>query len=906
MVVSTDATHLTYIKRVSEKGIADMDKLLLIDGHSILNRAFYALPLLKNKQGVYTNAVYGFINMLQKFIETESPDYLTVAFDVHAKTFRHQMYEAYKGTRKPMAEELRMQVPMIKQLLKAMDITVIEKEGLEADDILGTLAKRAEAEGLNVTIVSGDRDLLQLATEHIKISISKTSKAGTQIEDYFAKDVLEKKGVTPTEFIDVKALWGDTSDNIPGVPGIGEKTATSIIAQYKSLENAYAHVDELKPPRAAQNLKEYYDQAVLSKDLATIRINADVDYRLSDAQMKNIYTKDAYALCMEWELKSLIAKFELSDTKESKPQYALVSVLDKETLDKVLADVYLSPTKASDEIVYGISVVLSQKEPIKLCVAYQNTVYSIKSSLEDDASQLTKDDLWDVLLAVYKAVSDQPALKRFACFGLKELMQAALFNTSLTIHKPLIETARSFYDLSVMAYLLHPLGNAYTPGDVALDVLQSPIEADKEAEAYIAAKALLPMLERLQNEEMEALYTNVEGPLIFCLATMEREGMAVDKDALKAYSEGLEKDIAVLEQKIYDAAGETFNILSPKQLGEILYNKLQIPGGKKTKTGYSTAADVLEKQAEEYPIIGDVLAYRTLTKLKSTYADGLVSCIAEDGRIHTTFQQTVTATGRLSSTEPNLQNIPIRLEQGKQIRKVFHPKDGYVFVDADYSQIELRVLAHMSSDENLIKAYRQNQDIHRATASLVFHTPFEEVTDLQRSNAKAVNFGIVYGISSFGLGNDLNITRKEAQKYIDDYFIAYPKLKLFLDDLVQTAKKTGVAHTLLNRKRPIPEITEKNFMRRSFGERIAMNSPIQGSAADIIKIAMIRVFDRLLKENLSSKLILQVHDELLIEAKDSEADLVKEILVQEMQQAYALSVPLIVDVHTGNTWYDAK
>lgn len=914
-------------------------KLLLIDGHSILNRAFFGLPDLTNAAGVHTNAVYGFLNIMFKIIDTEKPEYLTVAFDEHAPTFRHKMYDAYKGTRKPMAEELRQQVPMMKQLLAAMGITVISKEGLEADDLLGTMARMAEAEGLEVTIVSGDRDLLQLATEHTKISIPKTKKTGTEIENYYAADVQERYLVTPTEFIDVKALMGDTADNIPGVPGIGEKTATAIIAQYHSIEEAHAHAEELRPPRAAKNIVEFYEQAVLSKELATIEVHADIEYALSSAVLDNVYTPEAYALCKEWEFKNLLSRFQIETPKnEVEDAFAFAKDADafsafvKKACEASCTDigVYVAwRQKSASEWSEQVSAQNAPEGQLSLfaepapteqsCGEYE--IYGVALSDGAKSIWLPTDDIAFVTQQLQAFAAHK---KRMVCMTVKELIK--IFSPDA---KNRFFDYENVYDAAVAEYLIQPLKNQYVAEDLASEYLgmsvpgyaeifgkKTLIQAIEEMpqemcafacyEAYICSKVAQMQCDTLQEKQMDTLYREIELPLIFTLADMELQGIAIDASALSEYGQRLAERLVALEQKIYEEAGEEFNINSPKQLGIILFEKMEMPGAKKTKTGYSTAADVLEALAPDYPIVADILEYRQLAKLKSTYAEGLAHCIAPDGRIHSSFQQTVTATGRISSTEPNLQNIPIRMELGKMIRKVFHPKDGYVFVDADYSQIELRVLSHMSEDENLIQAFQQGQDIHRSTASLVFHTPFDEVTELQRRNAKAVNFGIVYGISAFGLSRDLGISKKEAGKYIDDYFLAYPRMKSFLDGLVAQGKEAGAVKTMYGRIRPIPELSSSNFMQRQFGERIAMNSPIQGTAADIIKIAMVHVHDRLQKEGLQSSLLLQVHDELLIEAKQEEVEQVEQILQEEMEHAATLAVPLTIDMHTGYTWYDAK
>lgn len=891
-------------------------KLVLVDGHSILNRAFFGIPDLTNSEGLHTNAVYGFLNILFKILDEEQPDYLTVAFDVHAPTFRHKMYDAYKGTRKPMAEELRQQVPLMKEMLTAMGVTIVEKEGYEADDLLGTIAKQSEAQGLEVSIVSGDRDLLQLASDHIKIRIPKTKRTGTEIEDYLAKDVVEKYQVTPLQFIDVKALMGDSADNIPGVPGIGEKTATALIVSYGSIENAHDHLEEIKPNRAKQNLSEHYDMAQMSKELATIEIHAPIEYSLEDAKLGNLFTEEAYLLCKRLEFKNILPRFDIDAPKNLAEEH-FTFVTDK----KQISDIFKKAKKAGHIgccLLPGEGIITEQ-----LSLFEQPKEQQV---IEGMSIAFSEEDIY--YLSAGTEVSAEELLEeiRELSGGQTKVSVMDLKETLKTL--PLPENDR-YFDASVAAYLLNPLKNDYPYEDLAKDYAglmipsktdllgkESPVKAKQaKPEAflkYICYMAYIPwktrdrLLEELNNTGMQTLYDTIELPLVYTLSDMEKEGVHVDAEELKRYGGELAAQIEVLEKEIYEGAGETFNINSPKQLGHILFEKLEMPYGKKTKTGYSTAADVLEKLAVEYPLVSKILEYRQLAKLKSTYADGLANFIEEDGRIHTNFQQTVTATGRLSSTDPNLQNIPIRMELGRMIRKVFLPKDGYVFVDADYSQIELRILAHMSGDEMLIQAYREAQDIHRMTASQVFHTPFEKVTDLQRRNAKAVNFGIVYGISSFGLSQDLSISKKEAQEYIERYFESYPKIKEFLDGCVEKAKKDGYSVTMFGRRRPLPEISSSNFMQRSFGERIAMNAPIQGTAADIIKIAMNRVHRRLIDEGLKSRLLLQVHDELLIETAPDEVDEVKKILDEEMKGAADLSVELEIDTHTGKNWYEAK
>lgn len=860
-----------------------MKKILLIDGHSILNRAFYGVPLLTNYEGIHTNAVYGFINIMLKALEDEQAEYIAVAFDLKAPTFRHKMYAEYKGTRKPMPAELHEQVPIIKEILCAMNIPVITMEGYEADDILGTLAKRSQTDGLEVSILSGDRDLLQLADEHIKIRLPKTIKGKTEIENYYPQDVLDKYGVTPQEFIDLKALMGDASDNIPGVPGIGEKTATAIVSKYHSIENAHEHIDEITPTKAKNNLSEYYELAVMSKELATIMIDAPIDFDCEKSYIDNIFTPEAYELFKRYELKSLLKKFDdktISTSNYFVPDINIISDLD--SLEQLANDI--------KETGYaGVSIDVQDGYITGLCLCISKAVYYV---------------------AVEGFITEG-----YICEVLKDISGVAELNfinlkDKIDFINP--EINDKLQDIALMAYLVNPLKSDYNYITIAkeyleLDFIENQSQMEKLAcEAYVACYAYDKLIEILNETGMLKVYNEIELPLVYVLRHMERNGIKVNKDALKLYGNELSDKITVLEKRIYEQAGEEFNINSPKQLGEILFVKLGLPSGKKTKTGFSTSAEVLEKLALDYPLVNDILEYRTLAKLKSTYADGLYDYIGLDDRIHSTFNQMITATGRISSTEPNLQNIPIRMEIGRKIRKVFIPKEGYSFVDADYSQIELRLLAHMSGDENLISAYNEDSDIHRITASKVFNVPLEEVTSTQRSNAKAVNFGIVYGISSYGLSQDLSISRSEAKEYIESYFKTYPGIKLYLDKIVADAKDKGYSKTLFGRRRPIPELSSSNFMQRQFGERIAMNSPLQGTAADIMKIAMINVYRRLINEGLKSKLILQIHDELLIETAPDEVEIVNRILIEEMSNAAKLKVMLLVDVNSGKDWYEAK
>ena len=867
--------------------------LLVLDGNSIVNRAFYGIKLLTTKSGYYTNAIYGFLNILLKLQDTCHPDGVAVAFDVHAPTFRHKMYDAYKGTRKPMAEERRQQVPVIKEVLHAMGVKTIECAGLEADDLIGTLSNRCENEGMEVTVISGDRDLLQLATEHVKIRIPKTKQGKTEIEDYYAKDVEERYQVTPKEFIDLKALMGDTADNIPGVPSIGEKTATKIIQQYQTIENAYEHVDELKPPRASKALSEHWDLAVLSKELATINVKADFPYELSEAKLGNLYTEEAYIFFQKLEFKNLLSRFDVS-APANKVEDGFKIITSKSEAEKVFV-------QAEEASTIG-AVIFKDLENVLPLFADQAGLGGIGLCFSKEESyciKVEKDITGEWLLKKLADVAEKA--ETYAMFHLKESMEQVT-----------IRNQANCFDISVAAYLLNPLKNNYTWEDVAREhlglMIDEKIDQDMKAcyESYVNYASVEVLRQKLRDTKMDTLFRDIEMPLVFTLFDMEQNGIRVEADALKQYGDQLAGKIAELEKEIYEEAGETFNINSPKQLGVVLFENMKLPGGRKTKTGYSTAADVLEKLAPEHPVVAKILEYRQYTKLKSTYADGLANYIQDDGRIHGKFNQTITATGRISSTEPNLQNIPVRMELGRLIRKVFIPEEGYRFVDADYSQIELRVLAHCSGDEHLIQAYKEQSDIHRITASQVFHIPFDEVTPQQRRNAKAVNFGIVYGISSFGLSQDLSITRKEAAKYIDDYFATYPGIKTFLDHAVTHAKEEGYVVTLFGRRSPVPELSSSNFMQRSFGERVAMNSPIQGAAADIIKIAMIRVNQRLKDQKMKSRLVLQVHDELLIEAYEPELDEVQNILKEEMEHAAELKVPLEIDMHTGDNWYEAK
>lgn len=891
-----------------------MKKIVLVDGHSILNRAFYGVPDLTDHKGRHTNAVYGFLNILFKVIDEEQPDCMTVAFDVKHPTFRHEIYKEYKGTRKPMPAELHEQVPLIKDVLVSMNIPVIECPGCEADDIIGTIACMAEKQDYKVTIISGDRDLLQLVTGNITLRIPKTKGGRTVVEDYTPDMVKDVYLLSPKQIIDLKGLMGDSSDNIPGLPGVGEKTATKLLCEYGTVENVIAHAEEITPNKAKNAVMEHKELAVLSKELATIKTDCELDYSLNDSAIENMFNEKAYALIKDMEFKSMLGRFENIETdKEEAISYNIVSDADKipeiisdicsyaysdnESARRITALYIIRDNKLKNENykygVYGAVIACEEKEPVLFLGEFEEElkqgIISIINSGADIIMYDVKEQL-DYLDILYK---------------------------------------KNVWDIGIAAYLINPLTDTYTGSDISRDFLGEQIKEyqelfgkstvyealneDKDTfisycikQCDVLVRGFAEIKKKLESEGMYELYRDIEMPLVYTLHNMEKEGIGVDKNALAEYGRSLSESIVSLEKQIYEYAGEEFNINSPKQLGVILFEKLKLPFAKKTKTGYSTSADILDKLRNEDPIVNAVLEYRTLAKLKSTYADGLAVFIREDGRIHGKFNQTKTATGRISSMEPNLQNIPIRMELGRQIRKVFVPKEGCVFLDADYSQIELRVLAHMSGDESMIEAYNEGEDIHAITASKVFHVPPEEMTPELRRKAKAVNFGIIYGISAFALSQDLNITKKEADEYIKKYFETYPKIKGFLDGLVDSAKKLGYSVTEFNRKRPVPELSSSNFMQRSFGERVAMNAPIQGTAADIIKIAMVRVEKRLYEEKLRTRLILQVHDELLLEAPYEEAVRAAAILKEEMVNAVNMSVKMEVEVKEGTNWYEAK
>ena len=889
-----------------------------------MSRAFYGIPELTNSQGLHTNAVYGFLNILLKVLDQEQADHLAVAFDVHEPTFRHKMFDAYKGTRKPMPPELHEQIPLMQEVLRSMHIPLLMKGGYEADDLLGTIAKRCQKEGVEVTIVSGDRDLLQLADEKIKICLPKTAKGVTTVYNYYPDDVMQEWGVTPLEFIDLKALMGDTSDNIPGVPGLGPKSAEWIITKYHTIEAAHeaalAGDPEFKVPRkpkAAQMLIDEWESAALSKTLATICIDAPIDFDYDDARVENMFNADSFEFVKRLELKSLLKRFDVSSLDLAAEQKLDLSGL------KEVDDPYMARIAFRDAVSEGRA---------GFAIAGEDLYFA----LDGDRSYHFYGFDWQEEL---RALAEKDGVQLYT-MNLKQALYHCAFAPESHV-----------YDLALAAYVINPLKDSYSYEDLARDFMGLTLPSEKELRddlkdrphcpnpftddaanagdgaqvagfntdadgssadpvactmaaysAIVALRSAKKMFSKLEELEERTLYEEIEMPLVYTLYDMQRAGILVDKQALVDYGVELRAGIEALQARIYAEAGEEFNINSPKQLGEILFVKLGMKGGKKTKSGYSTAADVLEKLAEDHEIVADILNYRTLTKLNSTYAEGLLNYIQADGRIHGEFNQMVTATGRISSTNPNLQNIPVRTELGRRFRTVFVPKPGYVFIDADYSQVELRILASLSGDAKLIAAYKDASDIHAVTASQVFHVPLEEVTPELRRNAKAVNFGIVYGISAFGLSEGLSISRSEAKEYIERYFAAYPDVKKYLDGEVAFAHEHGYVKTIFGRRRPVPDINASNFMRRSFSERVAMNSPIQGSAADIMKKAMNEVNRSLRAGGYASRIVLQVHDELLIEAPVAEQEAVKALLIDKMQHAVDLAVELVADANVGENW----
>lgn len=903
-----------------------MKKIVLIDGNSILNRAFYGImgnKMLMTPDGKYTNAVYGFLAILFKVLEDIEPEYLMVTFDLKAPTARHKMYDGYKATRKGMPNELAEQMPILKDILHSMNITIIEKEGYEADDVLGTVSKKAEKEGFDVTIVSGDRDTFQLTSNKIKVRIPHTKMGKTETEVFDENAVIEKYGVTPKQLIEVKGLQGDTSDNIPGVPGVGEKTALELVKKYKTIDGLYEAIekgeDDLKP-KTKEKLVANKELAELSRTLGTINLEVPIEEKIEEFKIKEWNNEEVLAKFKELNFNRFIERFNLKS--DEKPKQNITELFDVKTLNsKNEIESLLKKLKEQLIFIIGTEKSIDEKLIIKkhiksIYIYNDNNIYEIKFNDENEFS------------SYFKEILENENIKKYS-YGLNE-MYVILEQNGILLKG--IE-----FDAEIAAYILNPSNNHYKLEELASQYLNIDISeyleavgANQEKETqmtlfsqeennidfekyhnaiytYVIAKLIEVMEPKMQEISSMDLFKNIEMPLVKVLAEMQYEGIYVDKEELISFGDKLKEEIENIKQEIYNLSGEEFNINSTQQLGVILFEKLKLPVYKKTKKGYSTDVDILEKLKPEHPVIEKILEYRTLMKLNSTYIDGLIVYINEyTKKIHSYFRQTVTATGRISSTEPNLQNIPTRAEQGKQIKKAFKAQKGNIFIDADYSQIELRILAHISKDKNMREAFLNEEDIHKQVASKVFDVPLEEVTKEQRTAAKAVNFGIVYGISGFGLAEQLGISRKKAEQYIEQYLNKYCGVKQFMDEIVEEAKQNGYVETLFHRRRYIPELSSNNYMVRQFGARAAMNTPIQGTAADIMKIAMIHVNERLKEEKLNARLILQIHDELLIECNIEEKEKVKEILKESMEKAVKLEVPLEVEVSEATDWYDVK
>mgnify|MGYP004442953729 CR=1 FL=1 len=869
-----------------------MERLLILDSNSLLNRAFYAIPELTNSEGIHTNAVYGFVNMLFKMREELKPDYIVAAFDKKGPTFRHKEYLEYKAGRKKMPPELAEQFPIIKEILNLLSITIYELEGFEADDIIGSLSKHAEKNNIEVFIVTGDRDALQLASDNINVIITKKGVSETAI--YNHNSFIEEFGVTPTQFIDVKGLMGDKSDNIPGVPGIGEKTAYKLIQTYGSIEEVLNNIDNISGKKVKDNLETYKEQAIFSKKLATIMTEVPIEFDLDDIKSQESFNKDGLKkMFFKLQMKTLLDKYFNGEDDDNEDEEININYIDNpnsflELSNKLKDTIYISFEANNSEKYSEISL-------NNLYISCDKENYFIKFN------EISNEDENSANLAL-KNILENDNLKKVIHEG-KPLITI--------LNKLGISMASFDFDTAIAAYLINSARSSYDILSLVNEYLGEDIKGNKdEIKCRINSKLedIYNILkEKIKDENMEELYYNVEHPLIFVLSSMESLGFKINREMLDTLAIKFKEEIGRTEKEIFELAEEKFNINSPKQLGKILFEKLDLPVVKKTKTGYSTNAEVLEKLQDKHEIIPKITYYRQITKLNSTYVEGLKNVIDVDGKIHSTFNQTVTTTGRLSSTEPNLQNIPIKYEMGREIRKVFIPDEAEdILLSCDYSQIELRVLAEMAKDENMIDAFKHHSDIHRKTASEVFNVPLEEVTPLMRSRAKAVNFGIVYGISDFSLSQDLHITKKQASEYMEIYFERYPKIKGYLDGLIEEAKENGFVITILNRRRFIPEIKSSNRIVKALGERLAMNAPIQGSAADIIKLAMVNVYNKLNELQLKSKIILQVHDELILNVKKDELEQVKALVKEEMENVLKIDVPLEVDINIGNTWYEAK
>ncbi len=907
-----------------------MGKLVLIDGNSIMNRAFYGImgsKMLTTKDGKYTNAIYGFLAILFKLIEDTNPEYMAVAFDLKAPTARHKLYEGYKATRKGMPDELAQQMPIIKEILTAMNIDIIEKEGYEADDILGTLSKYGEEKGLEVTILSGDRDTFQLATNNITIRIPHTKGGKTETDLYNESKIIETYGIKPKQLIEVKGLQGDTSDNIPGVPGIGEKTALKLIQQYGTIEDLYKKLEagetDLKG-KQKENIENNKELAFLSKTLGTINTEVPIEDSLEELKVEEWDKKEVYRIFKELNFKRYIERFQLESIEESATQ---------ET-HKTIEELYKVKENEIGEALEQI------KKTNKM-------IFEIRTTQDNQPEKIIKEKITDIGIYLEPYVYTIDFRKNYSIQELKEVFENKniqkvgihLSKTYILLKQEGIKINGLKFDAKIAEYLLNPTNNKLELenisenelGMVLEDYIGKPEETQKQInlfeieeqnkedetkkyqkkelifKTYIISELEKKLTQKLEQIGSLSLFKDIEMPTIEVLAEMQWNGIYANREQLDKFGDKLKEQLEIKTKIIYEMAGEEFNINSTKQLGEILFEKKKLPIIKKTKSGYSTDVDVLEKLKKEDPIIGEILDYRQLMKLNSTYVEGLKPYINPvTKRIHSFFHQTITATGRISSTEPNLQNIPTRFELGKQVRKIFEPEQGKVYIDADYSQIELRVLAHISQDKHMIQAFKNNEDIHKQAASKVFKTPLEEVTKEQRSSAKAVNFGIVYGISDFGLGEQLGISRKQAKQYIDEYLSEYQGIKKYMDNITEEAKNKGYVETLFHRRRYIPEIQSKNYMVRQFGARAAMNTPIQGTAADIMKIAMINVYKQIQEKHLKSKIILQVHDEMMIETPKEEIEQIKQILKEKMETAVSLNVPLIADISEANNWYDCK
>lgn len=902
-----------------------MEKLVVIDGNSILNRAFYGImssKMLQTADGTYTNAVYGFLAIMFKLFEDTKPEYLAVAFDVKHPTKRHEMYKDYKGTRKGMPDELAAQMPIIKKVLEAMNIKVIELPGYEADDILGTLAKHSEKKGTDVILLTGDRDSFQLASDKITIRIPRTKAGKTETEDFDRNKILEVYGIEPKQLIEVKGLMGDTSDNIPGVPGVGEKTALNLIKEFGSVDSIYeklANGEQVAKGKLKENLENNKDLAILSRELGRIDTDSPIDRELSIYKVQEWDKKKVLEIFKELRFNRYIERFNLENS-ETVEEKNIKNLFEYEELNEITIQELIEVLKEQKELYYYFdteednNATLVIKKKINYIYIYEQTKNR-----------------------VYYSKFNKEILKEI--FENKEILKIThqIKQDCILLKQEGINPENMLFDTKIAAYVLNATSNAYSIEEIArqyleLDITEYALEdekkevqtslfdaVDSEEEsnnksnykcalyAYVIGKTKNILEEELKKQESLELFNNIEMPVAPILADMQWEGMYIDEKELVKYGDNLKKHIEELRIDIYKLAGEEFNINSTKQLGVILFEKLNLTPSKKTKSGYSTDVDALEKLKGAHPIIEKILEYRQLVKLNSTYVEGMIPFInVKTGRIHTFFHQTVTATGRLSSTEPNLQNIPTRTELGKKLRKVFKPGKGKVFLDADYSQVELRVLAHMANDEIMVDAFNTNADIHTISASQVFKVPVEEVSKQLRSRAKAVNFGIVYGISEFGLAEQIDIKRNEAKQYIEQYLETYHGIRDYMSEIVEEAKRKGYVETLFGRRRYIPELSSNNYMVRKFGDRAAMNTPIQGTAADIMKIAMINVYNELKNRNLKSKIVLQIHDELIIETLIEEKEEVSKLLKECMESAAKLSVPLTVEVEEGNSWYQAK